>query len=71
MSWWNSFTTWLGYETVRAKDAKGRFIADDKSTPDVDESKKRVYKPRKKKAVKMRLLLVQRERTLMVKEILE
>ena len=52
MSWWNSFTTWLGYETVRAKDAKGRFIADDKSTPDVDESKKRVYKPRKKKAVK-------------------
>ena len=40
MSWWNSFTTWLGYETVRAKDAKGRFIADDKSTPDVDESKK-------------------------------
>ena len=52
MSWWNSFITWLGYETVRAKDAKGRFIADDKSTPDVDESKKRVYKPRKKKAVK-------------------
>ena len=38
MSWWNSFTTWLGYETVRAKDAKGRFIADDKSTPDVNEA---------------------------------
>ena len=52
MSWWNSFTTWLGYETVRAKDAKGRFVADDKSTPNVDESKKRVYKPRKKKATK-------------------
>ena len=52
MSWWNSITTWLGYETVRAKDAKGRFVADDKSTPDVDESKKRVYKPRKKVAKK-------------------
>ena len=50
MSWFTKLTDWLGWETVRAKDSKGRFIADDKSTPDVDESKKRVYKPRKKPA---------------------
>ena len=39
-------------KTVRARKEEGKFVADDKSTPDVDESKKRVYKPRKKKAVK-------------------
>ena len=44
MSWFTKLTDWLGWETIRAKDSKGRFIADDKSTPDVDESKKRVYK---------------------------
>ena len=44
MSWFTKLTTWFGWETIRAKDSKGRFIADDKSTPDVDESKKRVYK---------------------------
>ena len=46
MSWFTKLTDWLGWETVRARDEKGRFIADDKSTPDVDESKKRVYKKR-------------------------
>lgn len=54
MSWFTKLTSWLGWETVRAKDEKGRFIADDKSTPDVDESKKRVYKPRKKGPSKAR-----------------
>ena len=49
MSIWNKFTDWLGFEWVRARDEKGRFIADDKSTPNVDESKKKVYKSRKKK----------------------
>ena len=49
MSWFTKLTDWLGWETVRAKDSKGRFIADDKSTPDVDESKKRVYKKRSRK----------------------
>lgn len=44
MSWFTKLTDWLGWETIRAKDSKGRFIADDESTPDVDESKKRVYK---------------------------
>lgn len=48
MAFWDKLTTWLGYETVRARDEKGRYIADDKSTPDVDESKKRVYKSKKK-----------------------
>ena len=52
MSWFTKLTDWLGWETVRARDEKGRFVADDKSTLDVDESKKRVYKPRKKKATK-------------------
>lgn len=49
MGIWDKFTTWLGFEWVRARDEKGRFVADDKSTPNVDESKKRVYKSRSKK----------------------
>jgi hypothetical protein len=48
MGFWTKFTDFLGFETVRARDEKGRYIADDKSTPDVDESKKRVYKSKKK-----------------------
>ena len=47
MGWFTKMTDWLGFETVRNRDAKGRYVADDKSTPDVDESKKRVYKSRK------------------------
>ena len=46
MAFWDKFTTFLGWEWVRARDEKGRFIADDKSTPDIDESKKKVYKSR-------------------------
>ena len=40
MSIWNSIKSFFGYETVtvRAKNAKGRFVADDKSTPDVNEA---------------------------------
>ncbi len=49
MGFWKKFTDFLGFETVRARDEKGRYIADDKSTPDVDESKKRVYKSKSKK----------------------
>jgi len=48
MSWFKKLTDWIGFETVRARDEKGKFIADDKSTPDVDESKKRVYKSKSK-----------------------
>ena len=49
MSFWNKFTDWLGFEWVRARDEKGRYVADDKSTPNIDESKKKVYKSRTKK----------------------
>ena len=48
MGFWKKFTDFLGFETVRARDEKGRYVADDKSTPNVDESKKRVYKSRTK-----------------------
>jgi hypothetical protein len=41
MAFWDKFTTWLGFEWVRARD--------EKSTPNVDESKKKVYKSRTKK----------------------
>lgn len=46
MGFWNKFKDFLGYEIVRNRDDKGRYVGDDKSTPDVDESKKRVYKSR-------------------------
>ncbi len=48
MAFWDKFTTWLGYETVRARDEKGRYVADDKSTPDVNEAYTKVYKSRTK-----------------------
>ena len=51
MAFWDKFTTWLGFEWVRARDEKGRFIADDESTPNVDESKKKVYKSKRKSKV--------------------
>jgi hypothetical protein len=47
--------------TVRNRDAKGRYVADDRSTPDVDEAYTKVYKtakgafklsPKQKAAVK-------------------
>tara|TARA_R110001583_G_C5373251_1_gene382938 strand:- start:172 stop:351 length:180 start_codon:yes stop_codon:yes gene_type:complete len=49
-------TTFLGYEKkiVRARTAKGQYVADDKSTPDVNEAyktvevKKRKARPREK-----------------------
>ena len=52
MAFWDKFTTWLGYETVRNRDAKGRYVADDKSTPDVNEAYKKVYKSRTTKTKK-------------------
>jgi hypothetical protein len=48
MGWFTKIGDFFGFEWVRARDEKGRYVADDKSTPDVDESKKRVYKSRKK-----------------------
>ena len=64
MSYWKKFVGFLtkGLSTaglegsgVRAKDSKGRFVADDKSTPNVNEAYKDGKKPKskaKKKAIK-------------------
>ena len=52
MAFWDKLTTWLGYETVRARDEKGRYVADDKSTPDVNEAYKKVYKSKTTKTKK-------------------
>ena len=30
MGWFTKMTDWLGFETVRARDEKGRYVADDK-----------------------------------------
>ena len=54
MGWWNNITDFFGFEWVRARDDKGRFIADDKSTPNIDESKKKVYKKRAPKKVEVK-----------------
>jgi len=47
MSWWKKVSKWLGMITVRNRDAKGRYVADDRSTPDVDEAYTKVYKTAK------------------------
>ena len=43
MSWWKNIKNFFGFETVRARDSKGRYIADDPDTPEneawVDDSK--------------------------------
>ena len=49
MSWFRKLTDWLGWETVRARDEKGRFIADDKSTPNKNEAYTRKYVSKKNK----------------------
>ena len=49
MAFWNKLTTWLGFETVRARDEKGRYVADDKSTPDVNEAYVDGKKPARKR----------------------
>lgn len=45
MSWWKSIKDFFGFETVRARDSKGRYIADDPNTPENE-----AYVTRKKKA---------------------
>lgn len=61
MSWWKKVSKWLDMITVRNRDAKGRYVADDLSTPDKDEAYTKVYKtakgafklsPKQKAAVK-------------------
>jgi hypothetical protein len=52
MSWWKKLVdTVTGTERkqVRARNNKGRYVADDKSTPDVNEAYKTVRVKKKKK----------------------
>tara|TARA_R100001244_G_C5072744_1_gene111800 strand:+ start:9 stop:176 length:168 start_codon:yes stop_codon:yes gene_type:complete len=50
MGWWQKITSFLKkedeaeYETVRARNDKGRFVADDPDTPNVNEAYERVKK---------------------------
>jgi len=46
MSFWGKIAEFFGYELVRARDEKGRYIADDKSTPE-NEAYTRVRKTKK------------------------
>jgi|TARA_R110000772_G_scaffold127305_1_gene234442 hypothetical protein len=49
MGWWTKVVDfWTNTEEVkvRSKDKKGRYIADDKSTPDVNEAYTKVRKKR-------------------------
>tara|TARA_R110002126_G_scaffold105610_1_gene239999 strand:+ start:302 stop:490 length:189 start_codon:yes stop_codon:yes gene_type:complete len=59
MSWWKSITNFFkplskeelhpeDYEVVRARSKKGSYIADDKSTPDVNEAYVKVKKKKTK-----------------------
>ena len=47
MSWWKKISKFFGMITVRNRDAKGRYVADDRSTPDKDEAYTKVYKTAK------------------------
>ena len=64
MSWLTKFVdffTGTEKKEVRARNDKGHYVADDKSTPDVNEAytTKRVLKntPKKKKAVKKKIAI--------------
>ena len=64
MSWLTKFVdffTGTEKKKVRARNDKGHYVADDKSTPDVNEAytTKRVlkYTPKKKKAVKKKIAI--------------
>ena len=51
MSFWGKVADFFGLEKVRARDAKGRYIADDPTTAK-NEAYTRVYKGKKKPAKK-------------------
>jgi|TARA_R100001510_G_C7622346_1_gene182939 hypothetical protein len=52
LSWFKSLFKVTEQEKVRAKDCKGRFVADDPSTPDVNEAWTTKKKAKKKPAAK-------------------
>jgi hypothetical protein len=45
MSIWNKIKNLFGYETVRARDSKGRYIKDDPTTPENEAFVTRKKKP--------------------------
>jgi|TARA_R110001606_G_scaffold364314_1_gene518688 hypothetical protein len=48
MSWWRKkISKFFGMITVRNRDARGRYVADDPSTPNEDEAYTKVYKTAK------------------------
>ena len=47
MSCWKKVSKFFGMITVRNRDARGRYVADDPSTPDKDEAYTKVYKTAK------------------------
>ncbi len=52
MSWWTKVVDyWTGTEQkkVRARNKKGHYVGDDKSTPDVDEAYTTIRVKKKKK----------------------
>ena len=51
MSFWGKVADFFGWERVRARDAKGRYIADDPKTAK-NEAYTRVYKEKTKPAKK-------------------
>ena len=54
MGWWQKMTSFFKkedkaeYKTVRARTKKGKFVADDPNTPDVNEAYMKVKKKKKK-----------------------
>ena len=53
MAFWSKVADFFGWEKVRARDDKGRYIADDPKTAK-NEAYKRVYKSKAKKSNKKR-----------------
>jgi len=53
MSWFKKLLKFITlpstYDTVRARDVKGKYVADDPSTPHINEAYKKVRKKRTKK----------------------
>ena len=49
MRFWGKVADFFGWERVRARDEKGRFIADNKSTPNKNEAYTRKYVSKKNK----------------------
>ena len=49
MAFWGKVADFFGWKRVRARDEKGRYVADDKSTPNKNEAYTRKYVSKKNK----------------------